>query len=267
MSGELDVLVVEDEPVVLDAARRLLAPEGLVVDRAASVQAATRKLREGGYRLILTDLMLPAVSGFELIERIGATSPGTPIVAISGYVTRQNVLESFRLGAFDFLPKPFDVGELLGVVRRALRFSAAGRPGPPAAAAGGRLHCLGGHSWARLETDGSATVGAGETFAGLVDDRSAIELPEAGEPAVQARCLVRLPAPDEVVYRVWAPLSGKVLASNERLLAAPELLDRQPFGGGWLVRLLPDDLDRELPALAPRPPLPAAAGPAAPDRR
>jgi CheY-like chemotaxis protein len=90
-------------------------------DRPRRDVAGARRLRKFEHRVVLCDLMLPGFSGFDLLERVTGELPGLPVILITGYATIENALRAFKKGAFDFLPKPFDVPELLGVVRRALR--------------------------------------------------------------------------------------------------------------------------------------------------
>ena len=121
MRAGYDVLLVEDEAVVRAAVERILRPEGLTLDRVEDVDGALARLRKVEHRVVLSDLMLPGFSGFDLLERVTGERPQVPVILITGYATIENALAAFKKGAFDFLPKPFDVPELLGVVRRALK--------------------------------------------------------------------------------------------------------------------------------------------------
>ena len=248
-----DVLVVEDDGVVLTAVARLCRSEDLQVDEIYSVEGAVASLAETGYRLALVDLMLPGRSGIELLEVLRAEHPATPVVMISGYATSENALRSLQLGAFDFLPKPFDTAELIGVVRRGLRFTERrSREGDEIeAVAAARRYFLGRHSWATLDEDGTATVGAAESFEGTLGGPSRITLRGAGDRVTRGRMLAQLESGDEV-HRVWSPLSGLILAVNPELVITADLLNREPFGSGWLVRIVPDDPQDELTALTLR---------------
>ncbi len=260
-----DVLIVEDEPVVQKAAQRVLSRAEISTDSALDADSAIAKLQEANYKLVLCDLMLPGASGFDIIDHTRSLSTPPEIVMITGYGTLENALESFRLGAFDFVPKPFDPRELTGVVRRALRFHDA-NSGPGAlspdsraeevarkdAAAGAERYLLGRHSWARLDEDGMATLGAAETFAGLLGEIESIEFPEDSEHAVQGDMLARVLCDGGLLHRVLAPLSGQIITLNDRIAAQPQILDQDPFGAGWLVQIIPSDLERELPLIARR---------------
>jgi len=120
MSGGWDVLVVDDEPVVCDAIRRVLDEEGRSVATVPSAEAALAHPALATCRLVVADLMLPGRSGLDLAGAIRALRPGLPIVVISGYATRENAARALAAGATAFLAKPFDTSELLDLVRRAL---------------------------------------------------------------------------------------------------------------------------------------------------
>lgn len=249
MTSRLDVLIVEDEPVVRDAARRILLNEELSVALANDVDEAVTILETTPCRLVLTDLMLPGASGFDLVKLTRERWPSTEVVVITGYATLDNALTAFQEGAFDFVPKPFDVGELLGVAQRALRFSTGEPERRPRATDGEGRFFLGRHSWASLHADGSATLGAAETFRNLLGEVARVNLPAPGEHPKQGTMLARILTPQETVYRVWSPLSGVVLATNPVITSSPEVLDSDPLGKGWLAHIIPDNLDRELDLL------------------
>lgn len=247
-----DVLAVEDDRAALATAVRLCGAEGLEVDETWSVEGALAVLQEHDYRLVLVDLMLPGKSGFELLETLVADHPAVPVVMISGYSTSENALRSLQLGAFDFLPKPFDIDELLGVVRRGLRYAERRQAALDRPAESNGRYFLGRHCWATLDADGVATVGAAETFHGVLGDAALVELPAAGTRVTQGRRLVRVEGAEEV-HRIRSPLGGLVLGVNPELNGTADLIDRAPFGHGWLARIVPADLENELTALTSRP--------------
>ncbi len=265
---QTDVLIVEDEPVVRLAAERVLNWAGITTDTAAEIDSAIGKIRRDAYKLVLCDLKLPGTSGFELFDHTRSLANPPEIVMVTGYATLENALESFQLGAFDFIPKPFDPRELLGVVRRAIRFrvasGASGSLSPDFQAkeaarhdadVGVETYQLGRHSWARIDQDGMATIGAAETFAGMLREIETIEFSGGSEHSVQGKTLVRILSHGGLVHRVWAPLSGQILTTNKQLEADPQVLDRDPLGAGWLAQIIPSDLERELPMISRRPTL------------
>lgn len=120
MNHLADVLVIDDEPVVCDAIRIVLAEEGLRVASVASAEEALNHPALSGVRLVICDLMLPGRSGLETLRALRAARPDLPVVMISGYATTANVDRMKEAGATAFLAKPFDVSELWTQVRRAL---------------------------------------------------------------------------------------------------------------------------------------------------
>jgi len=256
----VDILIVEDEAVVCAAARRILTAEGLTVDVVNDVESALPLFSEKHYRTVLSDLMLPGASGFDLMDHLAAEMPRIPFVLMTGYATVENVATAFERGAFDVLPKPFDVVEIVGTMRRVLRFvdrldekSANGADAGEAASGDSReRYYLGEHSWAEVEADGSVRIGAAESFLGLLDDLQWVELPDEGNDLRQGTRAVRMLSESEEVYRVWSPLTGTVLEVNDKLTTNPNLVHQQPDTDGWLVRMYPERLHDELKTLLKR---------------
>lgn len=255
MSESHDVLIVEDELIVQEAAERILRLKNLTIQRVAEAGTAAERLHEHNYHLVLSDLMLPGGSGFEVIELARSRSPATQVIVITGYATLDNAIQSFALGAFDVIPKPFDVSELLGVVSRALKFrelsaTADGILEPPSPAPRER-YFLGQHAWALLEPGGSVLFGVAETFPRTLERLRSVELPEIGGHTLQGRSFLKMSS-EELLYRVWAPLTGQVIALNPRIVEQLDLIDTDPYGRGWLVRIVPTNLEEELQKLTQR---------------
>lgn len=120
MKAPLDVLVVDDEPVVRDAVLRVLAAQGLRVTCVDSAEAALRQVGRTEFALVVCDVMLPHMSGLELIGALHERVPATAILAITGYATGDVAAQAVAAGASAFLPKPFDPEELSDQVRHVL---------------------------------------------------------------------------------------------------------------------------------------------------
>ncbi len=114
------ILVIDDEEIVHESCHRILAPEGHTVERAFTGQEAFKKMEEVAYDLIITDLMMPGMSGMEALKKIKEENATVGIIMITGYSTAETAVEAMKLGAFDYLPKPFTPDELISVVNNAL---------------------------------------------------------------------------------------------------------------------------------------------------
>jgi len=124
------ILIVEDETIIRSALRRLLERNQYEVSEAGSVQEAQERFDVTGFDLIISDLRLPGAPGTELI-RLGQD---TPVLIMTSYASLRSAVDSMRLGAVDYIAKPFDHDEMLQAVARILRERAEDRPRPQAAA-------------------------------------------------------------------------------------------------------------------------------------
>ncbi|MFH0821547.1 MAG: response regulator [Pseudomonadota bacterium] len=114
------ILVIDDEQIVHESVRRILEEEGYGVDGAFRVSEALGKLSQGSYDLVLTDLMMPDESGMKAVEAVARDHPHCGVVMFTGFSTVESAVESMKLGALDYLPKPFTPDELLETTRRAV---------------------------------------------------------------------------------------------------------------------------------------------------
>jgi DNA-binding NtrC family response regulator len=125
--AEIKILVVDDEKNILLTVRHALEPQGYGVSTAATGEEALRLLEEQDFDLMLLDLKLPGIDGMSVLKQSSEKRPNVPVVIISAYGTVGNAVETMKLGAIDFLEKPFSPEELRETVRRILsRRDAAG---------------------------------------------------------------------------------------------------------------------------------------------
>jgi len=117
------ILIVDDEPDILSALGRMLMNEGHDVDCAASAEDALELLDRMSFDLVLTDLSMPRVDGFELLTRMRQRRDDTPTLVISGAGSVETAVKAIRLGALDFLEKPVHRERLVLTVQNALRFA------------------------------------------------------------------------------------------------------------------------------------------------
>jgi len=241
------ILVVDDESIVRRSVERVLRDEPYAVDFAASAEQALELIGRQAYDLVITDLMMPGLSGLDLLRRLEQSGRPPGVIMITGYATIKTAMEALRLGAFEYIAKPFSRQELQGAVLRALRNRSSILPGDAGSAAGEpNLYSLRGHSWVRVVAGGEVLVGFEAAFLKVVGEVSAIELPERGAVVIQGRPCASLSSVDGHVHGLWAPVAGKVVALNESLRAAPALVKQDPYGEGWVLRLVPEHLEQDL---------------------
>jgi DNA-binding response OmpR family regulator len=119
-----DVLVIDDEAAVNNNIRKILAKKGYSVDQAMNKEEALQKIEAKAYRLALLDLKIPGVQGLELLEAIREKSPETLVIIITGYASIETAVQSARLGAVAYLPKPFTPDEIRQVTENVIRLAA-----------------------------------------------------------------------------------------------------------------------------------------------
>jgi len=114
------ILVIDDETIVHESCGRILREEGYEVETALSGQEALQKLKEKRYDLVLSDIKMPGMDGVETLEKMKQVVPDITVVMFTGYTSVATARDSMKLGAFDYLPKPFTPEELLDVVKKAV---------------------------------------------------------------------------------------------------------------------------------------------------
>jgi two-component system phosphate regulon sensor histidine kinase PhoR len=120
MSSKATILVVDDEMGIREGCKRALSEEGYTVDDADSGQAGLQKVAQNDYDLVLVDLMMPGIGGMELIKKVHHLDPEIITVVITGNATIETAVEATKLGAYDYLPKPFSPEALAAVVKRGM---------------------------------------------------------------------------------------------------------------------------------------------------
>ena len=121
MSDRARILIVDDEEAMRDACRQVLAPEGLALKEASSGVGVLEMIRHESFDLVILDLKMPGMDGMEILRRLQQESPDTATIVITGYPSVESAVEAMKLGAADFLPKPFTPDVLRLTVRRTLR--------------------------------------------------------------------------------------------------------------------------------------------------
>jgi two-component system, NtrC family, response regulator HydG len=117
------ILIVEDETVIRTALRRLLERNGYEVSEAGSVAAAEREFNLADFDLVISDLRLPGAPGTDLIKKAG----DVPVLIMTSYASLRSAVDSMRMGAVDYIAKPFDHGDMVSAVQRIIADHPIGR--------------------------------------------------------------------------------------------------------------------------------------------
>jgi len=120
MNAAAKILLIDDDPGIRDSLQRLLRGEGheVVIERRGD-DGLARATREP-FNIVLTDLKMPGLNGLDLVRQLHAAQPRLPIILVTAFGTTQTAIEATKFGAYDYLLKPFEIPQLLELIRRAL---------------------------------------------------------------------------------------------------------------------------------------------------
>jgi DNA-binding NtrC family response regulator len=119
-SESAKILVIDDEKIICDGCRLILSDQGHSVESRTKGRAGLGAIREGKFDVVLLDMKLPDMDGMEILRTAREEKPGLHVIVMTGYSTVQNAVEAMKLGAMDYIAKPFSDDELVIAVRRAL---------------------------------------------------------------------------------------------------------------------------------------------------
>jgi two-component system copper resistance phosphate regulon response regulator CusR len=122
------LLVVDDEPRICRFVSRALEAHGHAVDTARSGEEALRLAAQGSYALVVLDLLLPGIDGYDVLQRLLAENSRSRVLVLSAVGDVESRVQCLRMGAVDYLPKPFAVAELLARVDARLSERPSGAP-------------------------------------------------------------------------------------------------------------------------------------------
>lgn len=114
------ILVVDDEETLRNVLQEVIEQEGLDVEVAASGEEALEKFKQQRYNIVLTDLKMPGISGMEVLKEVKSADPDTEVVIITSHASLTTAVEAVRLGAYEYIIKPFDdISAVISVAQRA----------------------------------------------------------------------------------------------------------------------------------------------------
>ncbi len=257
MKKHYQILIIDDEEVVIQSLSKIAALDDISVDSANDAIAALDKINSSGYDLIICDIMLPGMDGFQFLAAVESLHIDTPVIMTTGYSTIENAVKSLYTGAIDFIPKPFTIDEMTSAIHRGIKYSELIRnkknknepviivPCPA------KYLRLGYSSWMNKELDGSVLIGATNMFIKTLEQIKSVELMDIESSLTQASPAVKFNTEDGLVHQLCAVISGSIIDRNEKLLNEPELLEKDPYFDGWIYRIIPTELEYEMKLLIP----------------
>jgi DNA-binding NtrC family response regulator len=114
------ILVIDDEEIVRVSCKKCLTPEGYDVDVAANGIEGLAMTENNRYDVILTDLKMPDMDGMEFLTKVKERHPDTKVIMITGYSTVEHAVRAMRMGAYNYIEKPFTPDALVEAVREAM---------------------------------------------------------------------------------------------------------------------------------------------------
>jgi len=120
MPSRAKILVVDDEPIVCRSCFRILNEAGYQVETVLSGREALERVDHQSFDVVLVDLKMPGLDGMEVLQTMRKTHPEVIVIIITGYATVESAVKAMKLGAFDYVPKPFTPDELCIIVEKAL---------------------------------------------------------------------------------------------------------------------------------------------------
>ena len=260
------ILCVDDEDVILDSFRKILVLDGYSVDTVNSGAEALNLIKSHHYDFVFTDLKMPEMDGVEVTKSVKYLRPDIDVIIITGYATVETAVECMKLGAMDYVQKPFTEDELLEFTKKCLikrqdriqkqlkpRVHIAHIPeiekvGRGEFAIPGGVFISDGHCWASVSQDGTVKVGIDDFAKKLIGKIDSIEFPNLGMTITKGQPLFSI-RQNKKSIQFLSPVSGLVKSINHELSENLEALEYTPYGKNWICIIDADKLDSELQQL------------------
>jgi DNA-binding response OmpR family regulator len=260
------ILAVDDEEIILNSFRKVLVYAGYSIDTVEKGAEALGLIRKNDYDFVFTDLKMPEMDGVELTRAVKHLRPDIDVIVITGFASIETAVETVRVGAMDYVEKPFTEDELLAFLKKALIKRQANlekhmrhkirlvKSGTGESKSKFELNVPAGifvspqHAWAKIEPNGTIQVGPDDLIRKLFENVEHIELPELEQKVQRGETLFSLKYGD-FTLALPSPLSGKITAINSEHVEHPEWLAIKPFALSWMCGMEPSNLAGELPDL------------------
>lgn len=118
--NKVKILIIDDEEIVRMSCQRILTPEGYEVKTVGGAKEGFGILEKESYDVVLTDLKMPDIDGIEVLARVKKDWPEVEVIVVTGYQTIHTAVQAIKLGAFDYLEKPFTPDAIIAAVEKAV---------------------------------------------------------------------------------------------------------------------------------------------------
>ncbi len=237
MSYRANVLVVDDEQIVCKSCKKILNQYGHNVQTASSGREALKKVEEDKYDVVIADWRMPEIDGMEVLRIVKKNHPDIIPIMITGYPSVESAVKAIRLGVSNYLPKPLTPDSLTEALKKALEERKGERKD---------LVYYQKYIWARILEDGTVRIGVNNLFREWVGDILYVVLHFDENEIEQGRLCIRILGSDKQVHKLYAPIRGRVIKINYEINFNTDLINKDPFGKGWIVQIEPSNLEQDL---------------------
>lgn len=253
-----DILIIDDEEVIINAISMIAKFNEYTTVSATNPKDALRLLEETSFNLIITDIMMPDMDGFQFLDIVNKMKIKTPVIMTTGYSTLETAVQALHNGAIAFVPKPFTLEELSSVFKRGMEYTkifnhfSSDRnnddllsiiPCPP------KYFRLGFDSWMNEEFEGTVKIGVTDLFLNSVGNLDSLELQSIDDIIHQGNAALKVTDSNENIHQVLAPISGKIVGVNNKIIENINLLAKDPYFEGWIYTIIPSSLEMEVEML------------------
>ncbi len=239
MNAQPRLLVVDDEAPLCTSAVRIFKPRGYDVDTSTSPIEGLRRATSEPYSAILLDMRMPEMDGLTFLRCLREAGSEVPVIVVTGYASVDDASAFMRMGAVDYLPKPFTPAEVSEAVSRVVQSATPTGPTPPVVEG---VRSWQGQSWVQVADDGSAVVGA---LVDELDEVEQIDLPLPGDEVRRGLPFALVRYGDERAHVLRSPVSGVVAQAR----STKARLERDE----WMLRIRSWDLVADLETLSESP--------------
>ncbi|MEW6117169.1 MAG: response regulator [Nitrospirota bacterium] len=241
------ILVVDDDPVVGLSCKRILGGEGYTVFTVEDGHSAVERLSKDEFDLVITDIRLPDVYGLTVIQEAKTIQPKADVVVITGYPTLEDAKESIRLGAFEYLEKPFTPDFMMNVAKRV--FDKRGwilkkayidqfkEYIVPASDMDSQTMFYKDGTWARPAKDGSWEIGVDVRHFLVSGQMLYVDMMRNVKAIANGETFAKLLSGDGKIYEIKAPMTGVIKEVNGHANDAICSLMKDHLCDGWYLWL------------------------------